>query len=103
MEYQMTKLPLIAAVLVAAAGLAAPALAATATTPAGSVPYCSSGTDTDFDSRIDSLSTQLQLSTKLNATIEQSNGCLKVTTIADGKTVMKYYDPDSFNLVAEIG
>jgi hypothetical protein len=26
-----------------------------------------------------------------------------VTTVADGKTVMKFYDPDSFKLVAEIG
>ncbi len=98
----MTKLPLIAATLVIAAlGLAAPALAASATS--GNVPYCPTGTDLDYSSRAGSLATQLQLSTKLNTTISQWNGCLRVTTVADGKAIMRFYDPDSFKLVAEIG
>ncbi len=98
----MIKLPLSAATLVIAAlGLAAPALAASATS--GNVPYCPTGTDLDYSSRADSLATQLQLSTKLNTTISQWNGCLRVTTVADGKAIMRFYDPDSFKLVAEIG
>jgi hypothetical protein len=102
MEYQMTKLPFIAAALVVAGGLAAPALAATATS-ATNVPYCATGEGTDYDSRADSLATQLHLLADNSATVTEWNGCLKVTTIADGKSVMKFYDPDSFKLVAEIG
>lgn len=101
----MTKLPHIGfTALIAAAGLAAPALAATPKAQVSNAPpFCSSNDVTEFDSRMDALSTQLQLSTKPNATIEESGGCLKVTTVADGKVTMSYYDPDSFKLLAQIG
>ena len=100
----MTKLPLIAfTTLMAAAGLAAPALAATTTATPDKVPYCATGNSTDFDSQMDSLSTQLQLSTKQGSSIEVWGGCLKVTTLQNGKAVMAFYDPDSLKLVATIG
>jgi hypothetical protein len=103
MEYEMTKLAFIAVTaLVAGAGLAAPALAATSTSAAGQVPHCPTGNTTDYDSRIDSLATQLQLSTKPGSSIEQWGGCIKVTTLEDGRAVMSFYDPDSLRLVATI-
>ncbi len=99
----MTKLPFIAfTALVAAAGLAAPAFAAMPTSAVGQVPFCPTGTNTDYDARIDSLSTQLQLSTKPGSSIDVWGGCIKVTTIDDGKTTMAFYDPDSLKLVATI-
>lgn len=98
----MTKLPLIAfTALVAGAGLAAPALA-TSMSAAGQVPYCATGNSVDYDSRMESLSNQLQLSTKPGSSIEQWGGCIKVTTREDGKAVMAFYDPDSLRLVATI-
>lgn len=99
----MTKLPLMAVTaLLATAGLAAPALAATSVSAAGHVPYCATGNDVDYGSRMESLSNQLQLSTKQGSSIDVWGGCLKVTTIADGKATLAFYDPDSLRLVAEI-
>ena len=99
----MTKLPFIAfTALVAAAGLAAPAFAAMPASAVGQVPSCPTGTSTDYDAQMDSLSTQLQLSTKPGSSIDVWGGCIKVTTIDDGKTTMAFYDPDSLKLVAEI-
>jgi hypothetical protein len=99
----MTKLPLIAfTALMAAAGIAAPAIAATSTNAAGQVPHCPTGNTVDYNSRMDSLATQLQLSTKPGSSIEQWGGCIKVTTLEDGKAVMAFYDPDSLRLVATI-
>jgi hypothetical protein len=104
MEYQMTKLPVIAfTALVAAAGLAAPALAATSVSTPDKVPYCATGNTTDYDSQMDTLATQLQLSTKQGASIDVWGGCIKVTTLQNGKAVMAFYDPDSLKLVATIG
>ena len=103
MEYEITKLSLIAfTAIVAAAGLAAPALAATSTSAAGQVPYCATGNNVDYDSRMESLSNQLQLSTKPGSSIDVWGGCIKVTTLEDGKAVMAFYDPDSLRLVATI-
>jgi hypothetical protein len=51
---------------------------------------------------MESLSNQLQLSTKQGSSIDVWGGCLKVTTIADGKATLAFYDPDSLRLVAEI-
>ena len=99
----MTKLPLIAfTALVAGAGLAAPALAATSMSAAGQVPYCATGNSVDYDSRMQWLSNQLQLSTKPGSSIEVWGGCIKVTTREDGKATMAFYDPDSLRLVATI-
>jgi hypothetical protein len=96
----MTKLPFIAfTALVAAAGLTAPALAATVS---GQVPSCPTGTSTDYDSQIETLSNQLNLSTKLNSSVDVWSGCLKVTTTENGKTTMAFYEPDSLRLVAVI-
>lgn len=98
----MTKLSVLAIALVAGAGgLAAPVLAATPVS--NTAPICSSSSDSDYSSRADSLSTQLHLATNPNATLSESNGCLKVTTIEDGKVIMAYYDPDSFALLAKVG
>ena len=102
----MSKLPVIAfTALVAAAGLAAPAFAATATATSapGQVPYCATDNSTNYDSQMDTLSNQLQLSTKQGSSIEVWGGCIKVTTLEHGKAVMAFYDPDSLKLVAEIG
>ena len=104
----MTKLSLIAfTAIVAAAGFAAPALAATSTSAVpnavSNAPNCPVGNSTDYDQRIDDLSTQLQLSTKLGWSIGVSGGCIEVTTIEDHQVTMSFYDPDSLNLVAQIG
>ena len=103
----MTKLPVIAfTAIVAAAGLAAPAFAATSTSAVdkvGNVPYCSNGDSANLDKRMDALSTQLQLSTKPGTSIAEWNGCLQVTTIEHGKSVMAYYDPDTLDLIAKVG
>lgn len=99
----MTKLAFIAfTALVAATGAAAPALAATSASAAGQVPHCPTGTSIDYDAQIDALSTQLQLATKPDSSIDVWGGCIKVTTIDDGVTTMAFYDPDSLKLVAEI-
>ena len=97
----MSKLPayLITA-FAAAASLAAPASAASSESSMGNVPYCSAGISTDYSRQMERLSNQLQLSTKLRAIIDQSNGCIAVTIIEDGSTVRSYYDPDSLRLVA---
>jgi len=94
----MTKLPLLAAVVVAAAGLAAPTLAASQFN-ADTVPFCSTGNGTDLDGRADALATQLQLSTKQQGIVDVSNGCLKVIMTENGKTTVAYYDPDSLEQV----
>lgn len=100
----MTKLPFIAlTALVAAAGLAAPALASTSTNAVSQVPYCPTGNTVNYDAQIDSLSTQLQLSTKQGSSVDVWAGCIKVTTLEHGKAVMAFYDPDSLKLVAKIG
>jgi hypothetical protein len=102
MEFQMTKLSLIAlASLVVAGGFAAPALAAT-TVPAGNVPYCSSGSDSELDVQKDNLATQLQLDSKPGSSIDVWNGCLKVITTEAGTTTIAFYDPDSLRLIAEV-
>lgn len=102
----MTKLPLIAfASLIAAGSLAMPALAAThqASTPTtGNVPYCASGSDSELDIQKDTLAAQLQLDTKPGSSIDVWNGCLKVTTMAAGKTTISFYDPDSLRIVAVV-
>ena len=98
----MTKLPIFAALAVAAAGLAAPAFAAPSIRT-DAAPFCPTGNDVDYQRRAETLSTELQLSTKLNSTVDVSGGCLLVTTVANGKTTMAFYDPDSLKLVAEIG
>ena len=99
----MTKLSLIAfASLIAAGGLAMPALAATQQVPAGNVPYCSSGSDSELAIQKDNLATQLQLDTKLGASVDVWNGCLKVMTTEAGKTTVAFYDPDSLRLIAEV-
>ena len=36
------------------------------------------------------------------SSIDVWGGCIKVTTLEDGKAVMAFYDPDSLRLVAEI-
>ena len=56
----------------------------------------------DYDAQIDSLSTQLQLSTKPGSSIDVWGGCIKVTTIDDGRAVNSFYDPDSLKLVATL-
>jgi hypothetical protein len=103
MEYQMTKLPMIAfTALVAAAGLAAPALAAMPSGAGGQVPFCPTGNSTDYlNEQRDALATQLQLSTKAGSSIDVWNGCLQVTTHENGKAVVAYYDPASLRLVAQ--
>lgn len=95
----MTKLPLIAfATLIIAGGLAAPSLAATATqakVPNGFVPYCDSSGELTMQR--DALAAEL----KLNASdVDAWNGCLKVTSVHNGKTVISFYDPDSLRLIA---
>ncbi len=95
----MTKLPLIAfASLIIAGGLAAPSLAATASpanVPNGYVPYCDSSGELTVQK--DALVAQL----KLNASdVDAWNGCLKVTSMQNGKTVISFYDPDSLRLIA---
>ena len=94
----MTKFSIIAlAAVLGTAGLAAPALAATAS---GDVPYCSSSNSPDLvNKQLDSLSTQLQLSTKPGSSIEVWNGCLKVMSTTDGHTTVAFYDPDSLKLI----
>lgn len=100
----MTKLPLIAfTALIAAAGLAAPALAATPMSTVDRTPSCPTGNTDDYDARMDSLATELQLSTKPGSSIDIWAGCIKVTTLENGKAVMAFYDPNSLKLVAQIG
>jgi hypothetical protein len=102
MEFQMTKLPLIAFAVVAAAGLAAPAFAATsAVGNPNIVPSCPTGNSThELSAQKDALATQLQLSTKAGSSIDMWGGCFQVTTHENGQTVIAYYDPDSLDLVA---
>lgn len=94
----MTKLPILAALLLVATGAAAPALAATSLN-ADTVPFCATGNSADLNSRADTLATQLQLSTKQQGIVDVSNGCLKVIMTEDGKTTVSYYDPDSLKQV----
>lgn len=100
----MTRSPLIAIALAATLGTAAPALASNDEYAPhnAAAPFCSNGSGTDLSSREQSLATQLKLDTNPHATISESNGCLKVTTVADGKVTMTYYDPDSFAVLAKI-
>jgi hypothetical protein len=98
----MTKFSLVALAILGIAGVSAPALAAP--TEAGSVPYCSANNNSaELARQIDSLSAQLQLSTKAGSNIDVWNGCLKVMTTVDGKTTVAFYDPDSLRLVDTLG
>jgi hypothetical protein len=98
----MTKLSLIAlTAMLAIGGVAAPVLAAPETAP-GNVPFCATGNTDNTDLMKQTLSEQLQLSTKQGSSIDVWNGCLKVTTTEAGKTNIAFYDPDSLKLVATI-
>jgi hypothetical protein len=99
----MSKFTFVAlAAILASAGVAAPAFAAPSVSETGTTPYCATGTNTDYASRMDTLAAQLQLSSKQGASIDQWAGCLKVTTIEDGKSTVAFYDPDSLALVATL-
>ncbi len=98
----MKKLSLIAlTAALALGGAAAPAFAATG----GTVPFCATGGDeAHLGQRADMLASELQLSTKPDASISVWGGCLKVmVTDASGVTSVAFYDPDSFRLVGELG
>jgi len=99
----MHKLSLIvAAATIAAIGAsAAPAFAAPGTTVADGPAFCNTGND-EHQKQLakEQLSTELQLSTKAGATIDDWNGCFKVMyTDASGHTSVTLYDPDSLRLV----
>lgn len=98
----MKKLSLLAlATVLALGGAAAPALAATG---GGAPASCATGGDEALLSqRADTLATQLQLSTKLDASVSVWGGCLKVmSTDASGMTTVAFYDPDTFRLLGQM-
>ncbi len=98
----MKKLSLLAlTAALALGGAAAPVFAATGS----NVPLCASGGDEALlNQRADTLATQLQLSTKPDASVSVWGGCLKVmTTNAAGATTVAFYDPDTFRLLGEMG
>ena len=66
------------------------------------VPDCPVGNTVNYDAQIDALSTQLQLSTKPGSSVDVWAGCIKVTTLVNGKAVNSFYDPDSLKLVAQL-
>ncbi len=98
----MTKLSILAlTAALAIGGIAAPAFAAP--TASGNVPLCDAGSGSSLAHQQDALSTQLQLSTKAGSSIEVWNGCFKVmTTDANGKTDVAFYDPDTLDLVGHL-
>lgn len=98
----MTKLPLIAATLiVASAGLAAPSFASTGSAAANTAPFCHSGID-NLDVQKTMLASDLKHSGGPSGDITDWNGCLKVTSVQDGKTIMYFYEPGSLKLVATV-
>jgi len=103
----MTKLSYLALAATVAAGslaLSAPVFAAPAPTGNTGVLSCDAGNNSQLtDNAKHQLAAQLQLRTKVDPTIDEWNGCLKVQyTDNSGHVFVGLYDPDTLDLVNKL-
>ena len=101
----LSYLALAATIAAGSLALVAPASAATGqvTGNTGVLACNGSGAGDQTSSAKHELAAELQLKTKLSPTIDDWNGCLKVSyTDNNGHTVVGLYDPDSLSLVNKL-
>lgn len=102
---KLSYLALAATIAVGSLAMSAPAFAAPApvTGNTGVLECNGSGSGDSIDQAKHQLAAELQLKTKLSPTIDDWNGCLKVSyTDNSGHTVVGLYDPDSLSLVNKL-
>ena len=94
---------LLAATIAAVSVSAAPAFAAPSSAGTGALSCSSGNSDQEMSNAKHELAQQLQLRTKSAPTIDERNGCLKVSySDANGHNNVALYDPDSLNLVNQL-